>query len=427
MDWFDLLLNVFMLTAMGTLQLGFVCSFTGKEKVMRHFVLYLLLLHACDRAAFMLDSDWFAFAAGSFIIYGMSRFALKNNRSVSCAASILSIHIQQLSFGLLTPLEMLFFPNAIGHTLLLSLLVALASLLSLAICLCCYGLILKRFTLQHGQQGTYIWLLLPQELFFYSVELYILNTAYDRVLTVPYPVEMGKQLTLLTLQILGLGALFCTLYAYRRTCDSFQSQASIALLKQETDAQKTYVAEAQMRYEQTRAFRHDIKNHLSVLEGLLKKGYTDQAQTYLRKLDTATGDLSFPIHTGNPVIDILLGDKLAFAKTAGVEAEVSLTLPQPCAAVDDFDLCVIFANAMDNAIRACMQADGPKKIRISGERQGDFYRLEFENTCACEPAKEQVIGTGLSNVKAVAEKYGGATAIERFPSLFCLNVLLDIS
>ena len=179
-----------------------------------------------------------------------------------------------------------------------------------------------------------------------------------------------------------------------------------------------------MRYDRTKAFRHDIKNHLSVLNGLLNSGKLDESKSYLQKLEAASTKLSIPYQTGNPVVDILLSEKLELAKADGILSEVTLCLPKSCR-VDDFDLCVIFANALDNAIRACQVIEGAKSIRISGERQGDFYMLAFENTCSDEPLPPA--GTGLSNIKSMAEKYHGAMLAEKVDRHFCLNVLLNIS
>ncbi|HCT90830.1 MAG TPA: GHKL domain-containing protein, partial [Lachnospiraceae bacterium] len=89
------------------------------------------------------------------------------------------------------------------------------------------------------------------------------------------------------------------------------------------------------------------------------------------------------------------------------------------------DLCVIFANALDNAIQACQSVEGRKTIRIRGERQGDFYRLAFENTCRDRPLPPP--GTGLSNIKAIAEKYRGTMLTEKNGTQFCLHILLNIS
>ena len=122
------------------------------------------------------------------------------------------------------------------------------------------------------------------------------------------------------------------------------------------------------------------------------------------------------------MVDILLGEKLGLAKE--IAAEVSLVLPKPCG-IDDFDLCVLFANALDNAIAACRANDRAKAIRIGGKRQGDFYMLTFENTCSDKPMPPA--GTGLSNIKAVAEKYHGAMMTEKNGQQFYLSVLLNIS
>ena len=240
----------------------------------------------------------------------------------------------------------------------------------------------------------------------------------------PFPKEIGKQFSLLVLQMLGLAALVCTLCAYKRVCDGFRLRSSLASLEQETNAQRTYVEQARMRYGQTRAFRHDIKNHLSVLDGLLKSGQAERAREYLQKLEAVSMGLSFPIQTGNPVMDVLLGGKLELARACGAEVDSSLVLPRPCG-VSDLDWCVIFANALDNAIQACAGMEGTTSIRMAGEQQGSFYLLEFENTCI--PKASPAMGTGLSNIKTVAEKYGGAMTFETSGALFRLHVLLDIS
>ena len=51
--------------------------------------------------------------------------------------------------------------------------------------------------------------------------------------------------------------------------------------------------------------------------------------------------------------------------------------------------------------------------------------LTFENTCSDKPLPPA--GTGLSNIKAVAEKYHGALLTEKNGRQFYLSVLLNIS
>lgn len=429
MDYFSICLNIFCLGAQSALHVIFVSRLTGKKQKAWNFAVYLLILCAFEWIAARIALAWILGIGGEMLIlYGINRLALGNQRSVSWAAAILAIYISQLSFGIVNSVEAVIFPHLIGMPLIYFL-VFLATAAAFGICACCYFAVLKFVSLNEKGRTSDMALLLFPVLFFYTAELYIMQTSYTQIVYsdssfAPSIEELGKHMGLLFLQVLGLLALLCTLYAYRRICREFQTQAELRSLAQAAGAQKVYIGEAKMRYEQTRAFRHDIKNHLSVLSGLLNSGKSEEAKAYLQKLDTVSASMSFPYHTGNPVVDILLSEKLGLAKINGIVTEVSLILSNPCE-IDDFDLCVIFANALDNAIYACQSIEGAKSIRILGERQGDFYMLTFENTCDQEPSFQ--MGTGLSNIKSVAEKYHGAMMTEKRDQQFCLNVLLNIS
>lgn len=429
MDYFSIYLNVFPLTMQGLMHLLFMERITGKTRKHSYFAAYLLLLNLLE---FLLSRFSVpaipSVGAELFALYAVNRLWLNNRPMVSFAASTLALYITQLSFGLINALESMILPYFLGKTLFYPLLF-LSSLAPCFLCFCCYLLLLHNLSFKEEEDTFYIELLLLPVLFFFAAELYILETAYATApLSFADPLAYtGKHLLLLSLQALGLGALFCTQYAYRRTLCSFRTQARLASLTQAAQAQKTYIAEARLREEQTKAFRHDIKNHLSVLHGLLNSQNPKAAQSYLKKLETVSASLSFPYHSGNPTVDILLGEKLAWAKAQGISTDISLLLPANTI-LDDFDLCVIFANALDNAINACLAlyTDGESSpfIHITGQQQGDFYLLEVKNSCSLQPLPP--MGTGLSNIRAVALKYHGAMKTEKEGRCFCLHVLLNI-
>ncbi len=424
MDRFSLFLGGFCLLAQGVLHIVFVSRLTGKRRRARDILLYLILLCMAERLSIALAvPQTLALAAEICLLCGVSRFAMGARWSTSWAAALLAVYISQLSFGVVNSAEAVLFPNMIGSALLYPLLF-LATLAAFGICACCYAAVLKCLSFREDGYAPDIGLLISPCLFFFAAELYILRTAYGVLPPALSPEEAVKHGALLSLQVLGLIALLCTSCAYQRVRRSLQTQAALLSLSQAVQAQKAYIAEAQTRYEQTRSFRHDIKDHLTVLDGLLRGGDLDEGRAYLQKLEAASAALSFQYQTGDPVVDILLREKLGLAQAGGIETEVSLILPRPCG-IDGFDLCVIFANALDNAIHACRAVEGPKSIRICGERQGDFYLLTFDNTCPDGPLPP--MGTGLSNIRSVAEKYRGAMLTEKEGGRFSLNVLLNIS
>ena len=422
MDYFGLCMDGLNLAGQGVVHIFFASRLTGKKQKLWHFAVYILLLCALQLISVRLALDGsLSIAAGMLELYAVSRFGMGNQQGISWLAAVLAFYVSQLSFGIINSIEAALFPHFIGNPLLYPLLLA-AQGIFFVLCIGCYHAVLKLLAWTEDSQTPYIGLLLFSGLFIFAAELYILHTAYSFFAPMISLEEVGKHSTLLVLQGMGLAALLCTLYAYRQLCQSFQAQAELQSLTQAAHAQKVYITEAQARYEQTISFRHDIRNHLSLLDGLLKSGKLEEGREYLKKLETVSEALSFPYQTGNPVVDILLGEKLGIAKE--IAAEVSLVLPKPCG-IDDFDLCVLFANALDNAITACRSGDGTKAIRISGKQQGDFYMLTFENTCLDGPLPPA--GTGLSNIKAVAEKYHGAVLTEKNGGQFYLNVLLNIS
>ena len=252
---------------------------------------------------------------------------------------------------------------------------------------------------------------------------------------------------LLAMNLLGLLSLFCILFSYKKLQQNFRLSTEISLLEQEEHSLNRYVEEAKTRYDETKSFRHDIRNHIAVVKNLLQSGKLEEAVSYLEDMDDMAEKMSFPCSTNNPVADILMGNKLGIAQSMGIDVDCSLLLPYPCD-LKDIDICIVLSNALDNAIQAVKSLDaGIEKytssdgslpapsgacitgcpngyIHVSGRIQGDFLMIETRNSFHGKGALKK--GTGLSNVKKVAEKYGGAMSIETRGDVFILQVLLII-
>ncbi len=230
---------------------------------------------------------------------------------------------------------------------------------------------------------------------------------------------------MLSMYFLGLASLFCILFSYKKLQQSFRFSTEISLLEQQEHSLNQYVEEAKARYDETKSFRHDIRNHIAVVKKLLQNGKLEEAITYVEDLDDMAEKMSFPCSTNNPVVDILVGNKLGIAKSMGIDVDCSLPLPYPCG-IRDIDICIVLSNALDNAIHAVKNLGTgiEKYIRVSGRIQGDFLMMEIQNSFHGKSVFKK--GTGLSNVKKVAEKYGGAMSIETQENVFVLHVLLII-
>ena len=142
-------------------------------------------------------------------------------------------------------------------------------------------------------------------------------------------------------------------------------------------------------------------------------------------MENLTADLSFPVSTNHPVLDILLGNKLGIAKENQIEVRCSLEVPYPCG-ISDIDFCIILGNALDNAISACSRIDKGKQkyIHMTGKVQGDFLLMEIENSYSGRRMIRS--GTGLTNIRAAVGKYHGAVGIRTEGEKFMLSILVII-
>ncbi|MEY8336587.1 GHKL domain-containing protein [Lachnospiraceae bacterium 62-35] len=247
----------------------------------------------------------------------------------------------------------------------------------------------------------------------------------DRELGIIFPVV--NHMELLFLQLFASFSLFFLLTAWKRLTKSLLKEQALQLLKQQAKVQETYILEARLREEQTRSFRHDIKNHLTVLSGLLKEGCTKQAYNYLANLEPLSSSLSYPVHIGNPAVDALLGSKFAIAQQKHISLQWELRLPDH-SSISDVDWCIVFSNGMDNAIRANDDiAEEKKFILIIGKKKGNFYLLSIENACDEALNQEPEYGTGLSNIKAVMDRNQGIMETMVSNGRFKLNLLFLLS
>lgn len=371
----------------------------------------------------------------------IGRFVCKRTLSIAALYAVVVAEIMSLMFGIFNSLLTLLFPLTgpssdpiVGFAFML-----FGDLAILGAALC-YRLLIRTLPCHDSVEDKGVLIALVPSLLICTITQYISTAFYgDTLLTSDNELIPAAQMVafraydsatisagnwqLLGIQLLSLASLFCVLYAYRKLREYLVLAGRISLLEQEEKYLRQYVAESKARYDRARSFRHDVNNHLAVLAGLLAKEKTAQAAQYLEDLEGVSSALSFPCNTNNPVLDVLIADKLGIARKAGVDASCTLQIPDACS-VSDIDLVVIVSNALDNALNACQ--DMPDKIQryicIGSKVQGQFLLINVENSA---PRGRVVqVGTGLENIETVANKYDGALTVRMQQDTFYLSVLL---
>ncbi|MCL2222978.1 MAG: GHKL domain-containing protein [Oscillospiraceae bacterium] len=209
-----------------------------------------------------------------------------------------------------------------------------------------------------------------------------------------------------------------------------QSEMARAKLEMQIEHyQKSYQAQNEVR-----AIRHDLSNTLIALSGLLEVDAVDEALEQIKKTNAQITKVSDIIDTGFPAMDAVLSAKFAKADEMGMTV-VHKMLIGSSLAVDQVDLSLILANALDNAIEAIERSVSvDKTITLRIDTTSDCISIYIENY-ASEPVNKNFEtskpdktnhGFGINQMRAIAEKYGGSVIpnydVER--GKFTLNIML---
>ncbi len=231
----------------------------------------------------------------------------------------------------------------------------------------------------------------------------------------------------LLLQLLAGVCLPVLLLLHQKLVRMQLAEKKLLYLSGQAAQQKRYMEEAAVREKQTQAFRHDLQNHLTVLQELLQAGQTEKACAYLGQLDEAARGLSSEIRTGNPAVDVLLGNKCRVAEEKGICVRCELSVPKE-SVLKDIDWCILLSNALDNAVSACGAAAPEKRyLHLSGRKKGNLYLLLLENSCDRGLETPPPEGIGLSNIRAVLEPLGGTMDKTVSDGVYKLKLLFRVS
>ena len=437
--------NIYILGVMETFfQLYFLAKIL-KKKMWTPFY-FLFAVGAVITNEFIPSGTIIGFVVFVLLISICGAFACHANFKDSILYATLTTEIMMLCSGIVNSLMSLQYPwlpaffHEAGNIAVMLICEAASSLLSVF----CYCIVYRYFSRDDlypvdalcpadapdttmGMQQMF--LIFVPILMIFIMSNYIKAIEYDfqfEILVDKGPAEhLFSHGQMLSMYFLGLASLFCILFSYKKLQQNFRLSTELSLLEQQEHSLNQYVEEAKARYDRTKSFRHDIRNHIAVVKKLLQGGKLEEAVSYIEDMDDMAEKMSFPCSTNNPVVDILVGNKLGIAKSMGIDVDCSLLLPYPCS-LRDIDICIVLSNALDNAIRAVksLGTATEKYICVSGRLQGDFLMMEIENSFRGNGAFKK--GTGLSNINAVAEKYGGAMSIKTQENVFVLHVLLII-
>ncbi|MHB8127669.1 MAG: ATP-binding protein [Mobilitalea sp.] len=230
------------------------------------------------------------------------------------------------------------------------------------------------------------------------------------------------------------------LSAYYLIFRSFMQIREQLTLQNEQDLLRTQIAAAHVHLEaleesqeKTIIYRHDMRHHLNLISAFLADNNMAATQKYIAEVQNAIESTVVEQYCNNYTVNLILNSYLTKAKYDRIAVETQINLSENNK-ISDMDLCVIFANAIENAINACLNISSPadRALKIVCKDKNDKLFIQITNTFegTLEFVDDMPVSTkinhglGTKSIAAVVQKYSGVYSFSAEDNVFKSVVIL---
>ena len=215
-----------------------------------------------------------------------------------------------------------------------------------------------------------------------------------------------------------------------------ESKFRLELIQSKLDFEKETYENAKVVWDEARELRHDIKQHLTVIDGYLREGSYGECRGYVSGLlsDSARPENAV-IRSDNKAIDYIINSK--FGKRKDIDLRVTGVIGD-ISDIEEQDLVSLLGNLIDNAVEAVDRCDR-KTIELIFFMQNSDRCIICKNSVSApvlatnrelkttkQDGKRHGLGTTI--IRKIVEKYNGMIDYyeEEPPAgrLFCAQILL---
>lgn len=255
------------------------------------------------------------------------------------------------------------------------------------------------------------------------------SPANDRILTYIYLSCLGLVFTNILVFVL-----------FGRLQKQMELKREKEMLSSQLTLQSASISRMETLYNRTRTFRHDIKNHILVMNMMAEQGNYGELKNYLQEMSGVIDESDYVRITGISAVDALLNEKMYEAQADDITTNFDVVNLDKNN-VAPIDLCIILSNALDNAIEANRQIEdkSARYLRLKVHGNTAFCVISVSNPVAGTPKTRpdgsyvtgkkdaEAHGYGLKSIENTANKYRGEMIAKAEDGVFTLVVRLNSS
>ena len=178
--------------------------------------------------------------------------------------------------------------------------------------------------------------------------------------------------------------------------------------------------------------RHDLRHQLQTVTELISHGDKDAALDFLDAAKRRLDEQKEIRWCHPPVLDAVFSSYFDQARNQDIQVEAKIGLPETLP-VDEGELAIVVANALENAIHANQGVPSDKR-KIQCKMVGTpSIMLELSNPCSGEVTfdhqglpitKKEGHGLGVQSISAFCRKNGAVCQFEVIDGWFRLRLVL---
>lgn len=167
--------------------------------------------------------------------------------------------------------------------------------------------------------------------------------------------------------------------------------------------------------------KHDLINLLTTATGFIEMGKTEKALEIIRKTSSSFSEISGVPLCANETLNTILYIKQQKAEELGVILKTNVN-ENAFLKPDDYDLCRLLHNIIDNSINASSALSENKVSEIAIEIDDDFLSITSKNpypeTTKRTRERNEDHGHGINIIKDIAKKYSGTYFAEKSGGMY---------
>ena len=222
-------------------------------------------------------------------------------------------------------------------------------------------------------------------------------------------------------------------YLYYTLVREHRARASMAAMQAKLEQDLEFYRRSETLTAEYRALRHELKNHISLMESLLREEKYDELRVYFAEYAGKVTPRLAEFRCPNPLITSVITHQMNTALAAGVTLDVIAAVPETLGIADD-DLCSLLSNMLDNGVEGCLRA-GKSLVKatlhtdkgclfVTVTNPADEAALRANPGLLSTKENAESHGFGIPIIRSIAAKYDGIVSFRVEDGWFTADAML---